>query len=293
MKEANQKNKLITLRRNNYFIADKVKGKTIINSREIIILIHGYNVSEEGAKEAYTKFQDNFDFYCKKMSALNQVIYWFLWPSDKANKLDSIVCYYKTVRVAKICGKKLGEYLNKLQLKSSNNQPPRIILIGHSLGCRLLLEALKRTKKDNKNWEIFLMAAAVPVNLIEAGELLDLKRDTRENYNILYSKNDLVLTVAFPPGQRLAGEGSWEAVGLKGNPNSGVWSKRKEVSYDHSGYWKGEEAAEWISLQLGVFKTTSRKVKTDRPSLTSRSRDISWRTIGERERKLYSRSLLI
>ncbi|MGK7886599.1 MAG: alpha/beta hydrolase [Crocosphaera sp.] len=285
MKQHNPKNKVMTLRSNGYFIASKVKGKTIINFPEIIILIHGYNVSEEGAKEAYTKFENNFNFSCKKMSSLSQAIYWFLWPSDKPNKLDSAICYYKTVRSAKICGKKLAEYLNQLEFNYSNNKPPRIILIGHSLGCRVLLEALKETKKEHKQWEIFLMAAAVPVNLIKAGELLDLKRDNTEKYNILYSQKDLVLKIAFPPGQRLAGEASREAVGFKGNPRIGFWSNRKQVNYDHSGYWKGEEAAEWIALQLGVLKTTSRKVQPDRPSLNFRSADVNWRTIRQREIK--------
>ncbi len=291
MKPSNRKNKIITLRNNNYFIANTVKGKNVINSPSIIILIHGYNVSQEGAQEAYTKFEKNFNFSSKKMSSLNQVIYWFLWPSDKPNKLDSIFSYYKTVETAKTCGNKLADYLNQLEFNCPNNQPPRIILIGHSLGCRVLLEALKKTKKDHKKWEIFLMAAAVPIHLIQEGTLLDLNRDNGEKYNILYSHNDLVLKVAFPPGQKLAGEGSWEAVGFKGNPNPGVWSKRKQVSYDHSDYWKGEEAAEWIALQLGVLKTTSRRVKTDRPSVGFRSRDVSWRTIGDREIKTSSRSL--
>ncbi len=285
MKQDNQNNRIITLRRNNYFIADKVRGKTVINSPEIMILIHGYNVSEEEAKETYRKFEKNFNLYCNKVSTLNKVIYWFLWPSDKPNKLSSMISYYQTLKSAKICGKKFADYLNQLQLKSFNNQPPRIILIGHSLGCRLLLEALKTTKKDNKIWDIILMAAAVPVDLVKQGELLNLQKNTRENYHILYSKNDLVLRIAFPAGQRLAGEASWEAVGFKGNPNPGTWSKRKEMNYDHSDYWPGEEAAQWITLQLGIVKTTSRKVKTDRLSPAVRSRDVNSRTIGNRQAK--------
>ena len=137
------------------------------------------------------------------------MIDWFLWPSDKPNKINRIFSYYKTVETAKNCGKKLANYLNPIEFNYANNKPPRIILSAHYLGCRVLLEALKETQKEHKQWEIFLMAAAVPVYLIKEGELLDLKGDNTEKYNILYSQNDLVLKIAFPPGQRLAGELAW------------------------------------------------------------------------------------
>ena len=148
----NQEDRIITIRQNGYSIREKVKGKIELPHSQIIILVHGYNVSEEGAKEAYKKFQENLSKYCSQLSQLEKEIYWFLWPSDKPNKIDSVISYYKTVETAKICGEKFAKYLNKLKLKSLNNKPPHIILIGHSLGCRLLLEALKNTNKNNKKY---------------------------------------------------------------------------------------------------------------------------------------------
>lgn len=47
----------------------------------MIVLVHGYNVSEEGAEEAYTKFQDNFYKYCSPLYSLKDAIYWFFCPS--------------------------------------------------------------------------------------------------------------------------------------------------------------------------------------------------------------------
>ncbi|NEP87016.1 MAG: alpha/beta hydrolase [Okeania sp. SIO2C2] len=217
-----QKDKIITIRKNIYAIKEKVDGKTEIPDRDIIILVHGYNVSEEGAKEAYTKFQENFSKYSSQLSKLNKAIYCFLWPSDKPNKLDSILSYFKTVNTAKICGERFAKYLNKLNLISTSNEQPRITLIGHSLGCRLLLEALKKTVNTNLRLEVFLMAPAVPVSMVQPDKQLNSSISSTEKYSILYSKKDDVLKWTFPLGQKLAGEGFDEAVGLKGNPHKGV-----------------------------------------------------------------------
>ena len=283
LKEYNQEDKIITIRENGYLIKEKVDGQTQIPYRDIIILVHGYNVSEKGAQEAYTKFQENFNKYCSQLSELNKAIYCFFWPSDKPHKLESILSYPKTVDTAKICGGKFAQYLQKLNLISISNKQSRLILIGHSLGCRLLLEALKKPMKTNYRLEVFLMAAAVPVTMVKPGQELNHSITSAEKYTIFYSEKDRVLKWTFPPGQTLAGEGLKEAVGLKGNPSVGVWYERKRMPYDHSDYWKGEESAEWIALRLGVLKPSSRKLKLQRPTIASEIRDLRWRKIPERK----------
>ena len=282
LKEHNHEDKIISIRENVYGIKEKVEGKTKIPYNDIIILVHGYNVSEKEAQKAYTNFQENFNKYCSQLSELNQSIYWFFWPSDKPSKLESVYSYFKTVNTAKICGKKFTSYLNKLNLISTKNKRPSLILIGHSLGCRLLLEAVKNNIKTNYKLEVFLMAAAVPVTMVEPGQELHPSLSSNEKYSILYSKKDRVLRWAFPPGQKLAGEEFNEAVGLKGQPNV-VWNKSKETTYHHSDYWKGEESAEWIALRLGVLKTPSRRLKLKPLTMASEVRDLSWRKIPERE----------
>lgn len=287
LKDNNQKSKdqIITLRQNEnkYAIREEVRGKTTIISSDMIILTHGYNVSEEGAEDAYKEFQKKFNKYSNQLSTLNKAIYWLTWPSDKPNKLDSIVSYFKTIDVAKNCGEKLAEYLNKLNFSASNKQP-HIILIGHSLGCRLLLEALKQTIKTNFKLEVFLMAAAVPLSMVQPGQELNPSISSKEKYRILYSKKDLVLKYTFPIGQKLAGEGFDRAVGFTGNPKMGVWSNTKDMeNYNHSDYWKGEESVQWILSQLGILKTYSRNLKLERPTIASKSRYLKWRTIPERK----------
>lgn len=205
-----------------------------------------------------------------------------MWPSNKP--FLSALFYSKTVKTAQICGERFAEYLNKLNLISTSNQQPRIILIGHSLGCRLLLEALKKTIKTNLRLEVFLMAPAVPVSMVRPGQPLNPSISSTEKYNILYSRKDSVLNRFFGIGQAMAGEGFNEAVGLKGNPARGVWSNSKETTYDHSGYWKGEESAKWIAAQLGVLKTVSRNLKLQRPTTAFQAREVT-RTSESREIK--------
>ncbi|NET24773.1 DUF726 domain-containing protein [Okeania sp. SIO1I7] len=287
LKDNNQKSKdrIITLRQdeNKYAIREEVRGKTTITSSDMIILTHGYNVSEEGAEEAYKEFQKNFNKYSNQLSTLNKAIYWLIWPSNKPDQLDSKLSYFQTVSVAKNCGEKLAEYLKKLNFSASNKQP-RIILIGHSLGCRLLLEALKKTIKTNFKLEVFLMAAAVPVSMVQPGQQLNPSISSTEKYRILYSKEDWVLEHTFPIGQMLAGEGFEQAVGFKGNPKKEVWSNTKDMeNYTHSDYWKGEKSVQWILSQLGILKTSSRNLKLERPTIVSKSRTLKWRTISERK----------
>ena len=176
--------------------------------------------------------------------------------------------------------------MKKLNLISISNKPPRVILIGHSLGCRLLLEALKKQMKTNYRLEVFLMAAAVPVSMVKPGQELNHSISSAEKCTILYSKNDFVLRATFPPGQALAGEGFNEAVGLKGKP-SGVWYKREEMpNYKHGDYWKEKKSAEFIAQQLGFPKSSSspRKLKLQRSMIAASERgDLTERKIPERE----------
>ncbi|NEQ35413.1 MAG: alpha/beta hydrolase [Okeania sp. SIO3I5] len=281
-----QEDKIITIRENIYAIKEKVDGKTEIPYREIIILVHGYNVSEEGATVAYKKFEKNFSKYSSQLSKLNKAIYWFMWPSDKL--FLSPLFYFQAVKKAKICGERFAEYLNKLNLISTNNQPPSITLIGHSLGCRLLLEALKKTIKTNLKLEIFLMAPAVPVSIVKPDKPLNPSISSTEKYRILHSRKDGVLNKFFGIGQAMAGEGFDEAVGLKGNPNTGVWSNTKETTYDHSDYWGGEESVEWIASQLGILKTVSRNLKLQRPTTAFEGREL---TIASESREIKTREI--
>ena len=287
LKESNPKDKRITLRKGEKGdeIKEKVDGKTQIHHREIIILVHGYNVSEEGAEEAYDHFQKKFNKYCSPLSELNKAIYWFFWPSDKPNKVVSTLSYPVIVGAAKECGEKFAQYLKKLNLISINNKPPRVILIGHSLGCRLLLEALKKPLKTDYKLEVFLMAPAVPVCMVKPGEELNHSISSAEKSTILYSEKDFVLRGTFPPGQALAGEGFNEAVGLKGNP-SGVWDQRKRMTlynYGHGSYWGGEESAKSIVELLGVFKPSWRKPNSQRTIGTSERGYLTERKIPERK----------
>ncbi|MDJ0531249.1 MAG: alpha/beta hydrolase [Xenococcaceae cyanobacterium MO_207.B15] len=295
IKESNPKDKIITLRggEKGYKIKDKVDGKTQIHYREIIILVHGYNVSEEDAEKSYTAFQEYFEKYCCPLSELDKAIYRFFWPSDEPNKVVSALSYHKKVATAKECGEKFAQYLEKLNLISISNKPPSVILIGHSLGCRLLLEALKKPLKTDYKLKVFLMAPAVPVFMVKPGEELDHSISSAEKSTILYSEKDRVLRRTFPPGQALAGEGFNEAVGLKGNPRFGVWDEREEMSYGHGGYWgysndptkkeKELESAKFIVEQLGVLKPSSRNPNLQRTIGTSERGDLTERKIRERK----------
>lgn len=258
----NENDKQITLRLSpkNGEIRDEVEGITKIDSSDIIILVHGFNVSEQEAKEAYGKFKDNFRRHFHSSSSnLNKCIYWFFWPGDGRIQLGDYnfknpLSYAKQVPRSQECGTKFAEYLRQLQLPQG---PPtrRIILVGHSLGCRLLLEALQilATSPTDVTFQVFLMAAAVPVEMVESGGRLSLAVSyVKKSSVVLYSTKDSALGWVFKIGQAWpANEPTREAVGQNGNPIT-AWDYRKQTYYEHNDYWKDQKTAHLIANLLKV-----------------------------------------
>jgi hypothetical protein len=154
--------------------------------------------------------------------------------------------------------------------------------VGHSLGCRLILEILdfmlNHRPSAKRNIKVFLMAAAVPVRLVEKNEhlrkgVISLAQILDELSNgkgrlrkgvvslaqeacVFHSDHDAVLhPLSFGMGQTIAaGEDGWfpEAVGRSGKPNDGLWTERFRMdNYGHNDYWQSAEVVRHIVRALG------------------------------------------
>ena len=187
------------------------------------------------------------------------------WPGDAdwaglLDRLDFMV-YPAAIGNAVDSATALGDYLlSRSDVQSLN-------FIGHSMGCRVILETIKymQGKEGEKPVDkVCLMAAAVPVEMVSPpnGLLLDAIR-TPKHVRVLYSPDDAVLSLAFRAGQTLRGgqEGRFPvALGYAGDaPLSPGHVDRELISgATHGDYWGTESnasstlAAERITEFFGI-----------------------------------------
>jgi hypothetical protein len=207
-----------------------------------VVLVHGYNVSQKKGRESYARFR----WWLEEFQTPAHVME-LHWPGDRKWGLLSGACYPLKVETARLCGVLLAEWL------AVQHADARFVLVGHSLGSRLVLEAvaeLRRLRQLGRLSSVCLMAAAVPVTHV-AQDLLGPQASDRARWRILYSRGDQVLRWIFPFGQ------SAElllpaAVGLSGEPlhrwkGAGdaweLYQQRDDAAapdfYGHGYYWQG------------------------------------------------------
>lgn len=239
----------------------------------LILLIHGYQNSQEAAEEKFDDFRKVLGaaIWPTPISRLG-AIWEFHWPGDHPLLPVSVLTFAVRIGDARESGRLLAEYLGGLRVANE------VHLIGHSLGCRVALEAAFHVRELADDYQgpairsLILFAAAVPIPMC-----LPLRRygtglaDSTET--VLYSPKDKVLRWTFRPGEYPMGEGG-RAVGLYGDPLDRPWSDRVRTGLGHGKYWKSPRVAEVAGWVLGVRH--SRKLPeqietTGEPALDSRS----------------------
>ncbi len=229
----------------------------------LIIFVHGYNVDRKGATTAFAAMEDQLRRVAPRL--LDQCIGLY-WPGDwgTPSKAINALAYSSEVGHAKALARPLADFIRDFQVLSG---PCCIVLVGHSLGCRLILEALADLKQDladtNRNpvTLVILMAAAVPEAYIQQPNPLFAGLSRAARLVVLHSRKDWVLRLAFPLGQRHAeGDmgGLWpEAIGLRGMPAPGIWSDEHEMrSFKHKDYWLKPGPAMLLARELGELSAS-------------------------------------
>lgn len=171
---------------------------------EMIVLVHGFNNHYGEAANAYfgfrTRQQERDVAFAGGMeSRLGDAF----WPGDAAwgiaDKADFLV-YSSAVGTATDAAIILARHLRGMPALRQVN------FIGHSLGCRVVLETVRALASDGgpRVGNVCLMAAAVPVFKVVRGGDLEPAMDHADQVLVLYSEADTVLKWAFPAGQTLA-----------------------------------------------------------------------------------------
>lgn len=221
-----------------------------------LILIHGYANSFSDALGSYDIFLDhlaaNFPTYVGQTAE-------FFWPGDSPLRVVSVLSYPNQIEPAIESAQRLSGYL--WNLKGARNGPIEIDLVGHSLGCRVVLELLGLwtggMPPNIRLGTIALMAAAVLVKHVDQGGQLRAAATLSDNTLVLHSEGDPVLHWAFPVGETAARESFFPtAVGRFGGPLQ-TWKQHFHMAtaagkaYGHGSYWPGDESSNAVVLALG------------------------------------------
>ncbi len=239
-------------------VADMVRELTPAfpqGRRRVVLLIHGYNSTEDAARQSYEKFTDDVGALGPSARALLADMGKVYWPGDAALGPLSCLSYPFEIGPAKGSAEKLAAYVRGLVGPAGT--PVELYFVCHSLGNRVLLELLDRLAGDPAPLghvaAVVLMAAAVPIDMVgDDGALLAGARVPSKTV-VLYSRDDNVLHWAFPLGETAAAEGFFPtAIGRFGQP-PGLWSEREELAGDdHSDYWGDPRAAVRVARLLGA-----------------------------------------
>lgn len=229
----------------------------VLGRRSILALVHGYNNTERDARESYQVFIQHLSGEPLRHPP---DVGRFFWPGDGGLGFFSAASYPWEITPARDSGRRLVEFFG--HLFGPEGGPVEVNLVGHSLGCRLVLEALwlvatGRAAGGPEVRRVCLMAAAVPVDLVDVGGRLRPAVEWPRALLLLYSPSDRVLRFAFPVGEiiaRLVGEEDGfytRAVGSEGQP-AGLTPYRRELTgAGHSDYWGDSRSADWIAEFLG------------------------------------------
>jgi hypothetical protein len=225
-----------------------------VSRRECLVLVHGYNNHAIETALAYRGFRRRqLQRYSEPITrTLHERLADTYWPGDANwwgpfDKADFLV-YPAAVGTARRAGPILARLLLALP------DLARVSFLGHSLGCRVVLETVQRLAQHGRPTidRVCLMAAAVPAEMLEPGgrfhPLLTTLSTAGTEVKVLHSTGDRVLHLAFPAGQTAAGEPSTRALGRVGPTASmpghtATLTGRQMAAAGHGDYWGHSEAA--------------------------------------------------
>ena len=225
--------------------------------RQIVLLMHGYANDQQTASGSYDNCINNLKVCTGAAnSSLPSPFFKFYWPGDTRLRWFSELSYPWEITPAIESGTRLAEFL--ANLAGPDGTPLEVHLVAHSLGNRVMLEMLEHLRHNLPSSLILrsasLMAAAVPVRMLQDPMELMLAALAPHRRHALFSTADRVLHWAFPLGETAANEGFFpEAVGRRGNPPYGVWTTRISMNgYGHSDYWRLYTTASVLAGLLGA-----------------------------------------
>jgi len=216
-----------------------------------ILLVHGFHTSEDQCVVTLERFQ-------RRVAELNaDASQDFFTTTWSGNSWIGPLSYPLMIPKACESGESLYNTLG-VWYQGRGHEPPELVIVAHSLGCRLTLEfvAILRARGRPQGLErltVILMAGAVPVEFLEQGGALHDAIEAADELITLHSDNDEALGWVFASGQTAAREGFFpEAIGTHGNPRSVLVRNEQMRSFRHGDYWRDPSAASKLCELLGI-----------------------------------------
>lgn len=238
---------------------------------EAVVLVHGYNNSFDQAHQAYNAFRDRqYGFSTIVAPGLEALLIDTYWPGDWG--LISSILYAVDLSTAKKAAPLIAAHLGSMP-------NVRIVhFLAHSMGCRLVLEALDilRNTPTLTVGKVSLMAAAVPATMVAPGGQLADAIASPQSVQVLFSSADHVLHYYFPPGESSAGEGFFPtALGREPPALPSNTAKIQVAMADHSDYWPSTDTPQPYATNqanllnhafFGFDSMAARQVSTRQPA---------------------------
>lgn len=237
------------------------RGPSLLDQRPMLIFIHGFANDESRARRSYAELSQSL---CRRPGPVwGENIWWFYWPGDGRFAGESQLLYPYQISHARDAAAHLAAFLGR-----PAGAGRRVVLVAHSLGCRVALETLRLldARPDAGAVQVegtCLLAAAVPVPMCKAGQPFG-STSLRRRQVALHSRSDRVLQFAFRIGQsaRLDG-GLWpEAVGRFGNPDQRWAVQSRSTGLGHGEYYSAPATKVALRYLLGWHYSRTPEART-------------------------------
>lgn len=154
----------------------------LVEGKDVIVAVHGFNVSRPKAVRSYAALEAALAL------TEDQVFFGVLWPGDA---WIPVINYPSEAGDAVKGGGHVADFLNRRMTGAAS-----FAFISHSLGGRLLLEAVQQMNRPVR--EICVTAGAVDDDCLKAQYAAAKRKAAR--VSVLASKSDRVLQLAYPLG---------------------------------------------------------------------------------------------
>jgi hypothetical protein len=217
-----------------------------IKGRHVLIAVHGFNVTRASGIDCFSNWEKLLDLPDPS------VFLGLLWPGDSvwAHGLD----YPAEPRIADDAGRLVAAFLD-----DKFGDAASISFASHSLGARVLLETVSRMSLPVRR--AIVMAGAIDDNCLDTEFQAATARIGQ--ISILASKEDEVLSAAFPLGNLLAGIMAaghpwWHAALGRDGPSTSPTNFRRpfeipdDWEFGHGNYLQVDSSAHRIPLPVDV-----------------------------------------
>jgi hypothetical protein len=172
------------------FYADANDLLNDICGRDVFLMTHGYDVDREHGTQSLTQWKSKLEF------GVQPVFIGVLWPGDCV--LPIFIDYVWEGSEAEKSGTMLGEFV-----RDNFGFAASLTFASHSLGARVVLQAIQTLADSDRVRNLILLAAAIEDDTL----LREFKGAAKkvDRISIVYSLEDHVLQLAYPGGNLIGG----------------------------------------------------------------------------------------